>query len=609
MLRIFRKGGKHTKTIWWVMTIVTVVTFLGGFVFILGSGLDAANRARASGAIGVVDGSPITRTDWQNALTEQREVFHRRYGSDPGDRDMKVVELQTWRSLVVQRLLDKRAKQLGLAAHDHEVVVALETNPPQAVMLDASFQTDGKFDPKKYRAALTDPRNVSVVAGLEEMTRKQLPMRKLQDRLVVSVKLAEPELRDAYRDRFEHVSATVLQVPPAGDAKPPAPTDADLQRLYDRYKNRFGAGARSQLEVLLVPKKYSDEEVRSASTLAQSLATRIRAGESFGALAHEFSEGPAADKGGVVDRVLQPQDFGSDFAPAIAALDTGRITEPMRDRGRFIIFKLLEHATDPQTGVAGVKVAQIVVKIRGNAETLRQQYDEMVKVRGVAKKIGLGKAATAHGMATVNTGYFDGNTTPQVLYGVPEAADWGLMNKTGAVSNVFEGVDEFAIAQVSATAPAGPAPREEVTDQLRQMAQVDAQVQANKPKADAVQAAMAQGKTLEQAAAAVGLTTFKVENVSRAQPDPRLGAAPELIGGLFAVAPGKTVGPVRVINGWYFARVDQHTPADMAVFDQIKSQISTEMLQRRQEAFMNGYLAELRSKAKIEDLRGETAAY
>src|SRR5205814_9712697 len=119
-------------------------------------------------------------------LTEQREGYRRQYGTEPGDRDMKVVELQAWRSLVMQHLLDERAKKLGLKAHDHEIAVPLQTNPPQAVLLEPSFQTDGKFDVKKYSAALHDPHNVTVVAGREDMTRGQLPMRKLQARLVSS---------------------------------------------------------------------------------------------------------------------------------------------------------------------------------------------------------------------------------------------------------------------------------------------------------------------------------------------------------------------------------------------------------------------------------------
>ena len=58
MLRFIRSGSKHTKTIWWILIVVTVVTFLGGFVFLFGAGLDSSYRARVSGAVGTVDGMP-----------------------------------------------------------------------------------------------------------------------------------------------------------------------------------------------------------------------------------------------------------------------------------------------------------------------------------------------------------------------------------------------------------------------------------------------------------------------------------------------------------------------------------------------------------------------
>jgi parvulin-like peptidyl-prolyl isomerase len=69
------------------------------------------------------------------------------------------------------------------------------------------------------------------------------------------------------------------------------------------------------------------------------------------------------------------------------------------------------------------------------------------------------------------------------------------------------------------------------------------------------------------------------------------------------------IGPVRGLNGWYFARLDQLTPADTASFAKLKGQISTDILQRRQQNFFVGYLTALRSKAKVEDLRSSTENY
>lgn len=606
MLRFLRTQGKRTKTIWWVLIIVTVVTFLGGFVFILGSGLDSSRRARATGAIGMVDGAPITNAEFQQSVMEQRANFKRQYGNDPGERDVKMLEVQAWRTLVLQRLMSREAKKLGLGVSDHEVVVSLKTNPPQMVMESPAFQTNGKFDVTKYQQAMMDPNNVAQVAALEQETREQIPVRKLQERLLTSIKLAEPELQEAYRNRFERVSATVLQIP-AGDAKVPTPSDADLQRVYDTYKDRFMVGARTQAEVLVAPKEFGKEEIKAAQDLAQSLAERARRGEAFASLARDYSEGPGAENGGLIDRVFQMSEFGPDIAPKIAALDTGGVADPVRDGGRFLVLKVLEHVPS-QSGMPGVKVAQIVVRIRADQDKLREQFASLQKVRDQGIKIGLGKAAAAKGLATAMTGFFDANQTPPELYGAPEAADWAMNSKKGAVSQVYEAIDEFLVVQVAAQHPAGSAPKDEVSAQLRQLAELEARVTAAKPRADQVAAAIRQGKTLEAAAGEAGLTANRVDNVTRLQPDPSIASSPEVIGALFAANAGQVIGPIRGISGWYFARVENKIPADLTLLEQVKNQMTNDLLQARQRSFMNNHLMELRAKANVKDLRGEAVA-
>src|SRR5437867_592263 len=307
MLKYLRMGSKRTKMIWWVLIVLTVVTFVGGFVFLLGAGLNSATSARTRGDVGTVDGAGISRVEYANALTDQTAAFQRQTGADPSAEEQRDLGTQAWRMLVTQKLLGAKARAVGLKVYDREVVLALQSNPPSALADAQAFKTDGKFDPNKYVAALRDPKNNW--APFEEMTRQQLPVRKLQERLVASLKLSEPELRAAYRDRFEKVGVTVVQVPPV--QKPaPAPSEADLDRLYQRYKGRFASGPRTQLEVLQIPISFKQEEIRSAQEQAQALADRARRGEDFAALARDYSEGPGAAKGGEVSRVFQPHEFG-----------------------------------------------------------------------------------------------------------------------------------------------------------------------------------------------------------------------------------------------------------------------------------------------------------
>ena len=602
MLRQLRSGGKHTKAIWWLLTIVIVVTFLGGFVFIFGAGVDFGG-GQQKGIAGSVDGSPITTADYQAAITTQREAFRRQYGSDPADRDEKNAEAQAWRTLVSQRLMATQARRAGIVAHDREVVLALETSPPQELVDQPAFQTDGKFDPEKYRAALRDPNN-TFWATFEDLVRSQLPVRKLQERLLSSIKLSEPELLEAYHERFDRVAATAVLVSPDPQAKVPPPQPADLDRIYQEYKGRFYSSPRIDLEVLLVPKKYGDDDVRTARQFAQNLVDRARKGEDFTQLAKDYSEGPGAAQGGLINRVVQADELGPELGPYMTDLQPGQVSNPYQANGRFIIMKLIERVPQPGQAVAGMRLAQIIVRVRPSDTAQQEQYGELQKLRARATALkSLGKAATEKALATTRTGFFDTGNSPPALAGTPEAGEWGFGAKLKAVSPIFDGADSYTIVQVAERHDGGLVPLEPLKETLRQIAELEARVDRAKPVADRIAQALAQGRSLEDAAKENGLTAFTTE-FTRAQADPRLAGAGETVGALFATAPGKVAGPLRGPGGWLFARVQGRSVAPMdSTYEKVKAQLTKEILTTRQQVFFNGWVGDLRAKAKVQDGR------
>ena len=607
MLRMFRGATHHTKTIWWVLIFLTVASFVLGFNFLLGSGLGSGPGARRTGIVGSVNGQPIKTDDYQTAINNQRDAYKRQYGADPADRDEAMVAVQAWRSLVMEKLLNGEARKLGIPAYDKEVVLTLETSPPAQLATLPVFQTNGKFDPNKYQQALRDPKNNW--APFEEMTRQQLPVKKLQERLMSSVKLSEPELLQAFHDRYDKATVTIVQVSPAPDSTIASPTEADIDRAYQEHKGRFMSDERVQLEVLIQPKRTGDEATRAAKELAESLVKRARGGEDFAALCKDYSEGQNADKGGVVDRYFQAAELGPEMGPKIAAMNPGDVSDPFPDGTRFVAVKLMEKTPARPPAGPALKIAQLVIKVRADDATVAEQYKELKKLRDRAASIGLGRAAAERGLATSRTEWFDINGSPQALYGIPEAADWGTSAKLNEVSQVYVGTDELGVVQVAARRPAGGPPREEITDALRQLARLDARVTKSKSVADAIAAAVASGRTLEQAAQASGLTASRVEALTRDRPDPRFSGAPEFLGALFNAPPGKVMGPVRGMNGWYFGRVDQFTPADTTTFASLRGNLTTEILQRRQQTFLIGYLASVRNKARVEDQRASLQGY
>ena len=605
MLGYLRSGNKRTKLIWWFLTIVTVLTFLVGFSLFGGMG-DPTTRARMSGDVGSVNGQNISLSEWQASLEEQRMNYRSRFGSEPMDQDQRIVERDAWRALVNVKMFAREAKKAGLKATDSDVIIGMRTNPPAILLGSQMFQTEGKFDPAKYMQALANPANNW--APYEEIVRSSVPVRKLQERLLSAIKLTEPELQQTYRDRYDRVSATLLVVPPADTGRSPG-DEASLQKVYDAYRQRMASGARTQLEVMAIAVTYSEDEIKAAMDLARSLYERAQRGEDFGQLARDYSEGPNAERGGVIDRWLGPNELGPMAGAAIQVKKPGELVEPLREGGRVMLFKIMDPAQDtsstktPQPYPGAVKLSQIVVRVRPSAESMRDQRAAAEAMAKEARKEGLSKAATKKGQSTFKTGLYDLSNSPPQLLAVPQVADWGLSAKQGAVSPVFEGGDAFVVAQVTLQHEAGPPSREEVGEQLRMVADAEHRVDLAKPRCDSVVTAIKAGQSLEDAARSVRLAASPIQT-TRLQPDPRIAGSPELLGMLLGAPIGKIVGPVRTSQGWLFARKDgAYTSPDSLLNAQLKGQLTNEVLGSRQRRFFDSYIERLRSQSEITDAR------
>lgn len=602
MLSHLRAGSKRTKVIWLIVTVATVFTFLIGFSFFGSMGSDANLAARQSGTYGEINGEKITSDVWNAALASAIESYRQQYGQDPSERDLKSVEQRAWRTLVNEHLFAAEAKRAGIQVTDNDVIVGMRTSPPSVLYAQPAFQTDGKFDPQKYMQALGNP-NIDW-SPFEEQMRRELPVRRLQERLMSSIKLSEGELREAFHDRYDRLSAVIVNVPPA-DTGSAGSSDAEMQKIYDRFRTRLATPARTQLELLVIPVQYSDAEVKDATDRARVVYDRAVAGEDWDALVRDHSEGANATRGGVIDQFIPPAQLGP-VGAQVAATPPGGIVPPYREGGQVIVFKVLDPARDSvaRGAPAGtVKLAQMTIRLRPSSESLRAQYETAQGIAKRAKQVGLSKAATEKGLATEKTPPFDQNNLPPQLYIAPDCADWGLTAKQGEVSPVFSTGDVLIVAQVSLQHAPGPPTRAEVGDQLKQLADVDKRVQLAKPRADQVAQALQSGRTLEQAAQAAGLAAMPV-SFSRQQPDPRLMVAPELQGALWAAKPGQVVGPFETLGGWYFGRLESVAAAPDSLYgDQLKGQLTTEILTRRQRTFFDGYLNMLRAKAKIVDNR------
>src|SRR5689334_5687735 len=238
MLKHFRSGKKRIRTLWWILTIGTVTSFIGLFVFRSGTGVDDALGTRARGSVvGKVGGVPITDTELADATTLAMGQYKTQYGAEPTGRDAALLKEQVWNNLVTQKALAAQAQRSGIDVTDAEIVYAVKNTPPQDVATNPAFQTNGRFDPAKWTQALNDP-NINWFP-LEQRMRDELPGQRLEERMIAGVKISEPELRRTYVNQYELAQVTGALLPLDAAVDTTKLNEAALKSYYDAHKTEF----------------------------------------------------------------------------------------------------------------------------------------------------------------------------------------------------------------------------------------------------------------------------------------------------------------------------------------------------------------------------------
>jgi len=125
-------------------------------------------------------------------------------------------------------------------------------------------------------------------------------------------------------------------------------SDAEVRAEYERRK---GADFTRKATVHLLEIVVKGD---GASTLAASIANRLKKGEDFETLAKEHSTSASRAAGGDLGRV-EPSDLNPALSSAIAELRPGQISAPVEIDGSFWILKVQERMADEVTAFDQVK--------------------------------------------------------------------------------------------------------------------------------------------------------------------------------------------------------------------------------------------------------------
>ncbi|MCX6968402.1 MAG: peptidyl-prolyl cis-trans isomerase [Verrucomicrobia bacterium] len=172
--------------------------------------------------------------------------------------------------LVNSFVLQHEAERLGITVDDSEVAGAIEKLP--------RFQTNGAYDPEKYRLfeeSVLRPRGVTI-ARLEELVRDQVRLQKLIALLGTTVEVTPGEFRSEYVLTHQKMHTSVVRFDLAEFKAAVTPTEEEIAKVYkEREKTYTSAEKRTvsyvKLDLSEAEKALKGKELMDAR---QNLANR-----------------------------------------------------------------------------------------------------------------------------------------------------------------------------------------------------------------------------------------------------------------------------------------------------------------------------------------------
>lgn len=515
-----------------VIILSFVLTGVGGYLF--SSGVNDAAE---------VNGQKISRSQLEQTYQQRRAQLQQDMGENfaalaSSEEGQKLIRQQSLDLLINQALLDQFAQELGISAGDQQIRDAIFALP--------YFQTDGKFDNKKYVDLLksnhidadafaegirqnlinqqlkysiqgTDfalASEVNSFAGLMLQSRNvRLATLDIQSFLEKQT-VTDEEIKAFYEQNAqmfvapEQVKVSYIQLNAQKDLSNINISDEEAKVYYDSNISEFTAPGQKKYSILVL----ADEAA------AKAAEEELKKGADFITLVKEKSiDTFSAKQNGSLGWITIGQEL-PELANA-SLTEVGQVSTPVKISNGYAIFRLDDMKASVVKPFADVK-DDLIAKMREN-KAIDDFFALQQKVSQAASNDNdtLAPAATAGNVTVVETDWFDENTVPtalsnekltQLIFGGSLVDENG---PTGMNSDMITlGNDSAFIVRVEGYKPSATEPLDKVHDKVALLVKQQKASQMMNAEAQKLLAALKEGKG-EEAMKAANISFGEVESI------------------------------------------------------------------------------------------------
>jgi len=555
--------------------------------------------------VGVINGTEITYTQFNQAYINEIDAYRQRTGTEPAESQVSFVRNQVWEGFVQDVLVQEAILEKGLAATNDEIVWRIYNAPPDILKSNPSFQNDQKqFDMAKYQSYLNDAGTADQWRPIEEYLRQTLPYEKFQQQLQAGVRITEDEIKREYLKQNQTVKVSYVFIDPQKIADKDIEIDDDM--LEDYYKNNkveFKEEEKRQIQYVVFQTTATAKDSSEIRALADDILQRIKEGDDFGELAEIYSEDPGSkDKGG--DLGFFAKGFMvKAFEEAAFSGKPGETVGPIQTQHGLHIIKVEEKKTE--NGEEKVNARHILFKFVASRKTLDKARDDAEYFAEQAKEVPFEELSKNIGRTPQGATFFvKGNGFVPGIGLNKRASNFIFSGKIGETGDVVESPQGLFVFKISGIQDERTKPLGEVSVIIRNKLKREKQNALAAIKAQQIYEKIDNGASFETVVAEDSLEIKESTDFSRSGYVAGVGREPKFIGAAFSLeTSGDVSKPVLATRGCYLIRLVEKKAFDEADFKTKKNQIASRLLQRKQDQVFANWYTEAKANADIKDFR------
>ncbi len=595
----------NTHVILWALLILFLASMtVGGLV----GGADLldlfSQKSRLKDAAGIVNGKKLDANRYSQLI--QNEINnYRDQNRELSEAEISQVSEQIWQSYINETLIGEQIDRMKIKATDNEIYEVLVKNPPQILMQNEAFQTDGRFDYQKYLNAINNPQG-NEWQPVEEYIRSILPFEKIQYLIESLAMVPEAEITEEIRLSKTTADFAALVIPYALVARDTfAITKSEIKKYYDDNRETFHVKETRTLDFVTFDTKPSPADTFAAIQQIETIRERLAHGEDFATLASESTEDPSGSANGGDLGWFGKGQMVPEFEKAVFSLGKGQISRPVYTSYGIHLIKVEDKRT--QNGQPEVKARHILIKIKAGPETMENVRARAREFAFDANEYGFKAAADSMHLEVRNTGPIVQDARYISYFGpFPTAVRFAFSDQpVGTISEVLNYDNGITVLCLKEIKKEFYRPLAEVKEQIKNILTGEKRTEKLQKIGNEAFALVRQDGRLESFVdkypdAKVDVYTAQSVNV----PLKNVPKSSAVTGALLALKPGQISKPIMVAKHTVvIIKMNARQDVTPEVLAAEKEAARERLMSRKKNTIYNEWLAALKSQVKIVDNR------